>query len=63
MKVTRLAGALGAEVTGIDLSCVKTKEDAKILENLLNQYAVIFFPKQNLSIEEHIHLGTLQRLS
>eukprot|EP00944_MAST-04C_sp_MAST-4C-sp1_P010116 g10116.t1 len=59
MKVTRLAGALGAEVTGIDLSCVKTKEDAKILENLLNQYAVIFFPKQNLSIEEHIHLGTL----
>ena len=29
MKVTRLAGALGAEVTGIDLSCVKTKEDVE----------------------------------
>jgi len=54
--VTRLAGALGAEVRGVDLASAGTVE-AKAIENLLLQHLVLFFPEQSLSVDQHVALG------
>ena len=59
MKITRLAGALGAEITDFDLKTVQTQKDAEILKRLLTEHSVIFFPEQRLNPEEHIALGRL----
>ena len=59
MKITRLAGALGAEITDFDLKTVQTQKDAEILKKLLTEHSVIFFPEQRLNPEEHIALGRL----
>ena len=37
MKITRLAGALGAEITDFDLKTVQTQKDAEILKRLLTE--------------------------
>lgn len=55
-QVTRLAGALGAEVRGIELGSVATKE-AKAIENLLREHLVLFFPEQKLSVDQHVAFG------
>ncbi len=55
-QVTRLAGALGAEVHGIDLGSVGATE-AKAIENLLREHLVLFFPKQKLSVDQHVAFG------
>ena len=54
--VTRLAGALGAEVRGIDLASVGAIE-AKSIESLLLQHLVLFFPEQTLSVDQHVAFG------
>ena len=54
--VTRLSGSLGAEVTGINLSAV-TSEDIDGIKELLLAHKVVFFPGQNISLDEHVHLG------
>ena len=59
MKVTRLAGALGAEVTNFDLKNILTREDTKVVQELLTEHSVLFFPNQHLSIDQHISLGKL----
>jgi len=59
MKITRLAGALGAEITDFDLKTVQTQKDAEILKKLLTEHSVIFFPEQRLNPVEHIALGRL----
>lgn len=56
LEVTRLAGALGAEVRGIDLSRA-TASDAERIRALLLEHAVLFFPGQRLSVEQHVALG------
>jgi len=55
-SVTRLAGALGAEVHGIDLGNVNSA-DAAAIESLLLEHLVLFFPDQKLTAEQHIAFG------
>jgi len=55
-KVTRLAGALGAEVRGIDLANA-TANDIVEVKRLLNEHMVLFFPEQFLSVDEHVTFG------
>lgn len=61
--VRRLAGALGAEITGIDVSNVSS-EDISAIRALLEEYLVIFLPDQSPSPEEHVsftrHFGDLE---
>jgi taurine dioxygenase len=54
--VTPLSAALGAEVTGIDLSAA-TQDDAEAIRRLLPEHLVLFFPGQRLSIDAHVALG------
>jgi len=54
--VTRLAGALGAEVRGLNLASVSSAELDQISQ-LLNTHMVLFFPEQFLSVEEHVNFG------
>ena len=54
--VTRLAGALGAEVRGMALNALDA-QDFERLEGLLTEHQVLFFPEQRLSIDEHVALG------
>jgi taurine dioxygenase len=56
IEVTRLASALGAEVRGIDLATVDAAS-AREIEGLLIEHHVLFFPDQNLSVEEHVAFG------
>ncbi|MFB3105018.1 MAG: TauD/TfdA dioxygenase family protein, partial [Pseudomonadales bacterium] len=55
-NVSRLAGALGAEVHGVDLSTVDDNEFATI-ESLLLEHLVLFFPAQTLTIDQHVEFG------
>ena len=48
------SGALGAEITGIDLSADLRDSDVEELRAAFNEYGVIFFREQNLSPEQHI---------
>lgn len=54
--VTPLSAALGAVITGVDLSTVDGDQITEI-RKLLHQYLVIFFPQQHLSAEAHIAFG------
>jgi taurine dioxygenase len=55
-QVTRLAGALGAEVTGPDLA-KPSAADIDAIKALLLEHMVIFLPGQSPSIDEHIAFG------
>lgn len=55
-QVTRLAGALGAEIHGIDLRSVSDDDIAVVCE-LLREHLVLFFPGQNLTQDEHVGFG------
>ena len=54
--VKRLSGALGAEVTGLDLA-VTTAPDIDAIKSLLLEHMVLFFPGQSPSKPEHIAFG------
>lgn len=54
--VRRLAGALGAEVRGIKLAEASAADIAGI-KALMNRHMVLFFPEQNLSVNEHVAFG------
>ncbi len=56
IQVTRLAGALGAEVRGLDLAAAGRREAGQI-ERLLLEHLVLFFPDQALDVDAHIALG------
>lgn len=56
LKVSRLAGALGAEVRGIALADVMAK-DCDTIESLLHEHLVLFFPDQQLDVEGHVAFG------
>jgi taurine dioxygenase len=58
MQVTRLASALGAEVRNINLGTLKP-DQAKVILALLLEHKVLFFPGQNLTIDEHVAFGEL----
>lgn len=55
-NVTRLAGALGAEVRGANLSS-PSDDDIESIKELMNEHMVLFFPEQFLSVEDHVALG------
>ena len=55
-RISPLAGALGAEVSGIDLGHVGDTE-ARQIERLLLEHLVLFFPGQHLSVDQHVALG------
>ena len=48
LQVNRLAGAMGAEVLGIDLSRAQTDETIAAIRALLLEYGAIFFREQTL---------------
>jgi taurine dioxygenase len=56
LEITRLAGALGAEVRGLDLAHATTS-DADRIRSLLLEHGVLFFPGQNLTVEQHVAFG------
>ncbi len=49
LEIRPMAGALGAEILGIDLSQEMTAERAAQIRQLLNEYEVIFFRDQDIS--------------
>ncbi len=54
--ITRLSGALGAEVRGLTLAKLSADSIATI-KSLLAEHMVLFFPDQHPSIDEHIAFG------
>jgi taurine dioxygenase len=56
-EVKRLAGALGAEVRGIDFASIEA-EQAKQVERLLWEHQVLFFPDQHPTMETHVRFGS-----
>ena len=56
MDIKLLSGALGAEITGIDLKDTSDK-NFKIINDLLLDHKVIFFRNQLLTSEQHIALA------
>jgi taurine dioxygenase len=58
LSVTRLAGALGAEVRGLDLASAGPEEVA-VIQGLLLEHLVLFFPDQALSVDPHVAFGRL----
>ena len=58
VEIKRLASALGAEVTGLDLA--KTgPEDVGQIRQWLGEFKVLLFPEQTLSASEHVDFGSL----
>ena len=56
MDVKLLSGALGAEISGIDLKDTSIKNFKKI-NKLLLEHKVIFFRNQNITAEKQLALG------
>ena len=56
MEIKLLSGALGAEITGIDLKDV-SKENFKQINDLLLEHKVIFFRNQKITEQEHMALA------
>ena len=56
MDIKLLSGALGAEVEGIDLKD-SSKENFKVINNLLLEHKVIFFRNQKITPEEQLSLA------
>ena len=56
MDVKLLSGALGAEVSGIDLKD-SSEKNFKVINNLLLEHKVIFFRNQKITPEEQLALA------
>jgi len=54
--VKLLAGELGAEVTGISLADLDA-DGVRHIKSLLLDHQVLFFPRQNLTLDEHVTFG------
>ena len=57
IEVNPLGGALGAEISGIDLNEVISEEQLTEVRQVFGQYAVIFFRNQNLTPENEIRFA------
>ena len=55
-EVTRLAGALGAEIQGPDISD-PSDADIEAIKALLNEHLVVFLPNQDPTVDAHIAFG------
>ena len=58
MEVKLLSGALGAEVSGINLKD-SSKENWKSINNLMLEHKVLFFRDQDITCEEQINLAKM----
>ncbi len=56
LDVTRVSGAIGAEVRGVDLGALDDETFARVHKAFL-EYQVLFFPGQRLSVEQHVAFG------
>lgn len=56
-QVEKIAAALGAQVHGVDLSA-PSAADIDRVKALLLEHQVLFFPKQKISLDEHVDLGS-----
>lgn len=56
-QVRRLAGALGAEVSGLRLQALDDVGFAAV-NQLLLEHQVLFFPGQHLSVDDHVQFGS-----
>jgi taurine dioxygenase len=52
LDVRPVAGALGASVTGLDLTGATSTEDLADLKEALAQYLVVFLPEQDLTLDD-----------
>lgn len=59
-KLTQIAGALGAQLSGVNLT-KPSKKELQLIQKLLHEYKVLFFPGQEISPEQHIRFT--QRLA
>ena len=59
MKVKLLSGALGAEISGVDLSKNLDNGSSKEIYNLFLEHKVIAFRDQNLSQEQHFSIAKI----
>ena len=59
MQVVRLAGALGAEIRGLDLAGELTAATALELRNLLNEHEVLFLRDQAIDPEQQRALAAV----
>ncbi len=57
MDIKLLSGALGAEISGVDLKDTSLK-NFEIINNLLLEHKVIFFRRQNITPEEQLTLAS-----
>ena len=57
MDIKLLSGALGAEISGVDLKDTSLK-NFEIINNLLLEHKVIFFRRQNITPEEQLALAS-----
>lgn len=57
MNLRRLTPAIGAEISGIDLSRPLSNSDVSELHDALMAHQVIFFRDQTLSVEQHKAFG------
>jgi taurine dioxygenase len=57
IAVRRLAGALGAEISGVDLSAALSDQTIAEIRAALNQHQVIFFRDQTLTPDQHKAFG------
>lgn len=55
-QVDRLAGSLGAEVRGVQLASSDAEQVAAV-QRLLLEHQVLFFPEQEITVEEHVAFG------
>ena len=51
MEISPISGALGAEISGIDISKKLTNTETQLLQENFLKFKVLFFRNQNLSAE------------
>ena len=59
MQVKRIAGALGAEIKGVDLGQILTPEISIVIRDLLNEHEVLFFRQQAIEPAQQRDLAAI----
>jgi taurine dioxygenase len=59
IRVRRLSGTIGAELTGLDLSCELDDDLRTTLRAALDEHHVLFFPDQHLDDDAHRRFGAM----
>jgi len=55
-QIKRLSGSIGAEITGLTLAKAN-EQDISAIKQLLLEHLVLFFPQQNMKVDEHVAFG------